>query len=63
MKTWRVGLLSADGTPVDFRRALARFLYAAAGTLLAGAGFIWALADRDRQFLHDRLAGTRIVRI
>ena len=25
------------------------------------AGLIWALFDRDRQFLHDRLAGTRIV--
>lgn len=24
--------------------------------------FLWALVDRDRQFLHDRLAGTRIVR-
>lgn len=25
------------------------------------AGFAWALVDHDRQFLHDRLAGTRIV--
>jgi hypothetical protein len=22
---------------------------------------VWALFDRDRQFLHDRLAGTRLV--
>jgi uncharacterized RDD family membrane protein YckC len=27
-----------------------------------GAGFVWAWIDRDRQFLHDRLAGTRIVK-
>jgi len=26
-----------------------------------GCGLLWALFDRDRQFLHDRLAGTRIV--
>jgi hypothetical protein len=26
-----------------------------------GAGFAWAVVDRDHQFLHDRLAGTRIV--
>jgi uncharacterized RDD family membrane protein YckC len=26
-----------------------------------GAGLIWAIFDRDRQFLHDRLSGTRIV--
>lgn len=25
--------------------------------------FVWALIDRDRQFLHDRLAGTRLVRV
>lgn len=27
----------------------------------AAVGLLWALFDRDRQFLHDRLAGTRIV--
>jgi uncharacterized RDD family membrane protein YckC len=27
----------------------------------ATVGVLWALFDRDRQFLHDRLAGTRIV--
>ena len=25
--------------------------------------WLWALADRDRQFLHDRLAGTRLIDI
>jgi len=29
--------------------------------LLFGAGLLWALIDKDKQFLHDRLAGTRIV--
>jgi uncharacterized RDD family membrane protein YckC len=24
--------------------------------------FLWALVDRDRQFLHDRIAGTRLLR-
>jgi uncharacterized RDD family membrane protein YckC len=28
---------------------------------LSGVGVGWALVDRDRQFLHDRLAGTRLV--
>jgi len=28
---------------------------------LGGIGLIWAFFDRDRQFLHDRLAGTRLV--
>jgi len=29
--------------------------------LLLLANYAWALIDRDRQFLHDRLAGTRVV--
>jgi len=28
---------------------------------IAGIGLGWAFVDRDRQFLHDRLAGTRLV--
>jgi uncharacterized RDD family membrane protein YckC len=27
-----------------------------------GISIVWALFDRDRQLLHDRLAGTRLVR-
>jgi uncharacterized RDD family membrane protein YckC len=61
MKTWRIRLLTREGQPLGPRRALVRYLLALAGTLLLGAGFLWALFDRERQFLHDRLAGTRIV--
>lgn len=28
---------------------------------VTGVGLGWALFDRDRQFLHDRLAGTRLI--
>jgi uncharacterized RDD family membrane protein YckC len=61
MKTWKLRLESRDGTAVGPGRACARYVLACLSLLLAGAGFAWALFDRDRQFLHDRLAGTRIV--
>ena len=60
MKTWRVRVVTRDGEPLDWAHAVRRYLFALAGILLAGAGFLWALVDRDGQFLHDRLAGTRI---
>ena len=60
MKTWRIRLAQPDGAPVRVRQALARFLLALCGLLLFGLGFWWALIDRDRQFLHDRLSGTRL---
>lgn len=62
MKTWRLKLVRADdGSPLAWPRALHRYALAVLGLLAAGLGFLWALVDRDRQFLHDRLAGTALV--
>lgn len=61
MKTWRLRLIAADGAPMDFPRALRRYVLAVLGFAAFGLGFLWALVDRDRQFLHDRLAGTALV--
>jgi len=61
MKTWRIRLVREDGGPVTAPRALHRYLLAILGTAALGIGFLWALFDRDRQFLHDRLAGTALV--
>jgi uncharacterized RDD family membrane protein YckC len=62
MKTWRIRVVAKNGRPVTLRQTLLRFMFAAAGISLAGVGLIWALFDSDRQFLHDRLAGTKIVK-
>ncbi|HUL97354.1 MAG TPA: RDD family protein [Usitatibacter sp.] len=61
MKTWRLRVVRWDGAPVGAARAAHRYLLAVLGLAALGAGFAWALFDRDRQFLHDRLAGTAIV--
>ena len=63
MKTWRLRLVTREGGPLALRHGLQRYLIALAGSLMFGGGFIWALVDRERQFLHDRLAGTRIVSV
>jgi uncharacterized RDD family membrane protein YckC len=52
MRAWGIRLV--DVTP---RKALLRFALLA----LLPVSIVWALFDRDRQFLHDRLAGTRLV--
>jgi uncharacterized RDD family membrane protein YckC len=61
MKTWRLQVVTRDGSALTAARATARYALALASIVLLGLGFLWALIDRDRQFLHDRLAGTRIV--
>jgi uncharacterized RDD family membrane protein YckC len=61
MKTWRFKLVRRDGAAISVPLALHRYLLAVLGLLALGLGFLWALVDRDRQFLHDRLAGTALV--
>lgn len=60
MKTWRIRLESADGGPVSAGRAVKRYLLAC---LLFPLSWGWAVFAADRQFLHDRLAGTRLVNV
>ena len=53
MKAWHIRVVNV--TP---GKAVARFFLALA---LLPVSVAWALFDRDRQFLHDRLAGTRLI--
>ena len=63
MKTWRLRVVTRAGTPLGLNHALRRFVFALAGCAAAGAGFLWALVDREGLFLHDRLAGTKIISV
>ena len=61
MKTWRIRLVSKNGHgKLAPRAALLRFFYALM-LVPTTIGIFWAMVDRDRQFLHDRLAGSLLV--
>jgi uncharacterized RDD family membrane protein YckC len=60
MQTLGLRLETREGQPLSVWRSLARALLAAPSTL-TGLGFLWAMLDPDRQSLHDRLAGTRLL--
>ena len=55
MKAWGIRLVGASPG-----RALLRLLLAAL-LLPTGISILWVFVDPDRQFLHDRLARTRLV--
>jgi uncharacterized RDD family membrane protein YckC len=55
MKTWCIRLVNVTPGKALLRFALALVL------VPTGIAILWALFDRDGQFLHDRLAGTRLV--
>lgn len=63
MQTWKIKLVSAGGQPLSNRQIFLRYVLAWPSMMLFGIGILWALVDRDRQFLHDRLAGTRLIRL
>jgi uncharacterized RDD family membrane protein YckC len=55
MKAWRIRLVGVTPARALLRFALALLLVP---TLIS---IVWSLFDGERQFLHDRLAGTRLV--
>ena len=63
MQTWKIRLESATGGAPRWGQLVLRFLLIWPSVFCLGIGIIWAVFDRDRQFLHDRLAGTRLVRV
>ena len=63
MKTWKLRVVDSAGGPLRPLQAVLRYMAAWPSLLLFGIGIWWALFDREGQFLHDRIAGTRIVRV
>jgi uncharacterized RDD family membrane protein YckC len=63
MKTWKFRVVAQNGKTLTLPQAAWRFALAALFTLAGGIGFWWALVDKDKQFLHDRLGGTRLVMV
>jgi len=62
MRTWHLKVARPDGQAIEWRTAGLRYALAVPGLFLLGLGYWWAFIDRDGQFLHDRLAGTRVFR-
>ena len=66
-KTWKIKLVTQNlanqqNVNLNKRQAIIRYALASASILACGLGFIWALVDKDRLFLHDRLLKTRFIR-
>jgi uncharacterized RDD family membrane protein YckC len=57
MKAWRIRLVNV--TPA---KALLRFVLALL-FVPTGISIVWTFFDSEGQFLHDRLAGTRLIQI
>lgn len=63
MRPWQLHLCSLSGAPVRRGALWKRYAAGTLSLLCGGLGFWWALFDRDRLTWHDRLSGTRLVRL
>ena len=61
MQAWNIRLVNANGELLSMGLALRRYMLATIGLVLGGIGFWWALLDGEHRYLHDRLAGTRLI--
>jgi uncharacterized RDD family membrane protein YckC len=61
MQTWQLKLVDNRAQLLTVNVAIARYVLACLSLMLFGIGFLWAIVDRDRLFLHDRLLKTHII--
>lgn len=62
-QTWKLKVVDQSGQLLSARQAVLRYLMASVLLLPAGLTLWWALLDREQQFLHDRLLGSRIIEL
>lgn len=63
MQAWKIKLLNAENEHLNVRWALVRYVLATISLACFGAGYLWAILDKDQLFLHDRLLRTRLVQL
>lgn len=61
MRTWRLKLVDKNEQLLSIKVAIARYVLACVSLMVFGLGFLWAIVDPDRLFLHDRILKNRIV--
>ena len=61
MRAWRIYLATRAGGRVGWKNLTVRFVLAGLSLAVLGAGFFWALVDRERLAFHDRFSGTMLV--
>ena len=62
-RAWRLRVTAVDGNDLSWRQAALRYLSAWLLLLPPGLGFIWARWDPDGLCWHDRLSGSRVIRM
>ena len=63
MRAWSLSLTSADGKPISFLQAGARFLAASFSICFFGIGIISSLWDKNSATFYDKLTKTQLKQV
>ena len=63
MKAWKLKVVNDDGAPLSLRTCLLRCVLGFIGLACFGLGYLWAIVDRDKKALHDRLTRTSVIQL
>lgn len=62
-QTWKIKLVNQADARLSFKEAAFRYVLASLSVLCFCGGYFWALVDKDRLYLHDRLLKSRFVAV
>ncbi len=58
-----IKVVRTDGEALGYGRAFLRWVGYLPSSLICGLGFLWIAWDRNKQAWHDKIAGTRVIRL
>ncbi|MEM6998748.1 MAG: RDD family protein [Pseudomonadota bacterium] len=61
MRSWGINIINDSGTTLDWKQASLRYIASLLSLALFGFGFLWALFDKNKLAMHDRLSKTKLV--
>lgn len=61
MRSWNVLVLTKSNTTLNWKQASLRYAASLLSLVMCGLGFVWAIFDKDKLALHDRLSKTILI--
>lgn len=61
MRSWKIHVVTKNNTALNWKQATLRYCAALLSLTLLGLGFIWAIFDKEKLTLHDRLSKTKLI--
>ena len=61
MRSWNVLVVNESNIALNWKQASLRYAASLLSLVLVGLGFVWALFDKDKLALHDRLSKTKLI--